>query len=171
MSMQELGELLRTHRGRVGLAALVALVITLAALSPTLRPVLRLMSRPLPPPPSSAVATPAAPILDPAPDAPMTQQRPDLEPLIRNAVRSALNEALDTKLSQQTDRVLTGIYAAAGVLAAFMALIAAGVWTLYATVIRQAAALGEIRGFLQAAFPNVAVPQKTAPPAGPPTAD
>ena len=67
----------------------------------------------------------------------MMQQRPDLEPLIRTAVRSALDEALDAKLSQQTDRVLGGIYAAAGVLTAFMALIAAGVWKLYATVIRQ----------------------------------
>ena len=160
MSMQELRDLSRTRRVRAGLAAAVtALAITIVITLPDTT----LFLLPL------TVAD--APIPDPAPDAPMMQQRPDLEPLIRNAVRSALNEALDTRLSRQTDRVLGGIHAAAGVLTAFMALIATGVWKLYATVICQADALGRIRGFLQAAFPDVTVPPKTAPPSGPPTAD
>lgn len=177
--MQEFRELLKTPRARVGLAGLsIAIAIVAVVLSALLPRVNRTTDRPqslahrpaLPPDYFDPIFRPPpdAPI---APGAPMMQQRPDLEPLIRTAVSSALDEALDTKLSQQTDRVLRGIYAAAGILAAFMALIATGVWKLYATVIRQAEALGEIRGFLQAAFPNVAVPPKTARPSRPHTTD
>ena len=102
----------------------------------------------------------------------MVQQRPDLQPQIERAVRNVVNKVIDDKLSQQTDRVLGGIYATAATLTAFLTLIAAGVWKLNSTVTRHAEALGEIRGFLQAAFPNITPPWKTPqPPAGPPTVD
>ena len=156
MNMRDLRELLKTPRVRIGLAV-IALTITIvisftntALFFDPLTVADSLFFDPL------TVAD--APFPNPTPDGPMMQQRPDLEPLIRNAVRSALNEALDTKLNQQTDRVLGGIYAAAGFLAAFMALIAAGVWKLHGTMIRQATALGTIQGFLQAAFPNITDP-------------
>ena len=154
MNMQKLRDLLRTPKVRVGLLAIsITIFMILSALF-------------------TALPAPDAPLnfpdfSPPATSMPIAQQRPDLEPLIRQAVRGAVNEALDTKLSQQTDRVLGGIYAAAGFLAAFMALIAAGVWKLHDTATRHAGTLGEIKGFLQVVFPNHPWPQ---PPADPPPA-
>ena len=89
-------------------------------------------------------------------------QRGELEDLIHNAVRSAVNEAVDERFERQTDQVLTGIFAAAGIIVAVMAIIAGllgtGVWNLNKTVNSQTKTLGKINGFLHAAFPNTTIP-------------